>query len=273
VGNRPNVLEEILVGVRADVAARQQSRSLADVKTRAASAPSPLDGLAVLRAPGVGVVAELKRRSPSRGQLANIDDPAGLAQEYEAGGARVISVLTEQRRFGGSLEDLDQVRTAVAIPLLRKDFIYCSYQVHEARAHGADLVLLIVAMLEQNALVGLRERVESLGMTAVVEVHTEEEATRALDAGARVIGVNARDLRTLRVDRSRFEQIAPGLPSDVVKIAESGVRGPLDLIEYAAAGADAVLVGTGLVTTSDPRAAVAELVTAGAHPATPRASR
>jgi indole-3-glycerol phosphate synthase len=273
VGNRPNVLEEILVGVRADVAARQQSRSLADVKARAASAPSPLDGLAVLRAPGVGVVAEVKRRSPSRGQLANIDDPAGLAQEYEAGGARIISVLTEQRRFGGSLEDLDQVRTAVAIPLLRKDFIYCSYQVHEARAHGADLVLLIVAMLEQNALVGLRERVESLGMTAVVEVHTAEEATRALDAGARVIGVNARDLRTLRVDRSRFEQIAPGLPSEVVKIAESGVRGPLDLIEYAAAGADAVLVGTGLVTTSDPRAAVAELVTAGAHPATPRASR
>jgi len=174
VGNRPNVLEEILVGVRADVAARQQSRSLADVKARAASAPSPLDGLAVLRAPGVGVVAELKRRSPSRGQLANIDDPAGLAQEYEAGGARIISVLTEQRRFGGSLDDLDQVRTAVAIPLLRKDFIYCSYQVHEARAHGADLVLLIVAMLEQNALVGLRERVESLGMTAVVEVHTAE---------------------------------------------------------------------------------------------------
>jgi indole-3-glycerol phosphate synthase len=182
-------------------------------------------------------------------------------------------VLTEQRRFDGSLDDLDQVRAAVTIPLLRKDFIYCSYQVHEARAHGADLVLLIVAMLEQNALVGLRERVESLGMTAMVEVHTEEEASRALDAGARVIGVNARDLRTLRVDRSRFEQIAPGLPSDVVKIAESGVRGPLDLIEYAAAGADAVLVGTGLVTTSDPRGAVAELVTAGAHPATPRASR
>jgi indole-3-glycerol phosphate synthase len=134
-------------------------------------------------------------------------------------------------------------------------------------------VLLIVAMLEQNALVGLRERVESLGMTAVVEVHTADEATRALDAGARVIGVNARDLRTLRVDRSRFEQIAPGLPTHVVKIAESGVRGPLDLIEYAAAGADAVLVGTGLVTTSDPRGAVAELVTAGAHPATPRPSR
>ena len=155
----------------------------------------------------------------------------------------MISVLTEERRFGGSLDDLDAVRAAVQIPVLRKDFVVGSYQVHEARAHGADVVLLIVAALEQNALIGLRERIESLGMTALVEVHTEEEASRALDAGARVIGVNARDLRTLDVDRSTFERIAPGLPSEIVKIAESGVRGPLDLIEYAAAGADAVLVG------------------------------
>ena len=157
--------------------------------------------------------------------------------------------------------------------MLRKDFVVGSYQVHEARAHGADVVLLIVAALEQNTLIGLRERIESLGMTALVEVHTEDEASRALDAGARVIGVNARNLKTLEVDRSTFERIAPGLPSDVVKIAESGVRGPLDLIEYAAAGADAVLVGENLVTTADPRHAVAELVTAGAHPATPRRSR
>ena len=160
----------------------------------------------------------------------------------------MISVLTEQRRFGGSLDDLDAVRAEVRIPVLRKDFVLGSYQVHEARAHGADVVLLIVAALAQNALIGLRERIESLGMTALVEVHTEEEASRALDAGARVIGVNARDLRTLEVDRSTFERIAPGLPSYVVKIAESGVRGPLDLIEYAAAGADAVLVGESLVT-------------------------
>jgi indole-3-glycerol phosphate synthase len=229
--------------------------------------------LLALRAPGVGVIAEVKRRSPSKGELATITDPAKLAVEYEAGGARMISVLTEQRRFGGSLEDLDSVRAAVRIPVLRKDFVVCSYQVHEARAHGADVVLLIVAALDQNALIGLRERIESLGMTAVVEVHTEDEASRALDAGAQVIGVNARDLRTLAVDRSTFERIAPGLPSGVVKIAESGVRGPLDLIEYAAAGADAVLVGEGLVTTANPRHAVAELVTAGAHPATPRPSR
>ena len=219
------------------------------------------------------MIAEVKRRSPSKGALATIDDPAALAVEYEAGGARMISVLTEQRRFGGSLDDLDAVRARVQVPVLRKDFVVGSYQVHEARAHGADVVLLIVAALEQNALIGLRERIESLGMTALVEVHTEDEASRALDAGARVIGVNARNLKTLEVDRSTFERIAPGLPSDVVKIAESGVRGPLDLIEYAAAGADAVLVGEGLVTTSDPRHAVAELVTAGAHPATPRRAR
>ena len=147
-----------------------------------------------------------------------------------------ISVLTEGRWFGGSLDDLAAVRAAVNIPVLRKDFVVSSYQVHEARAHGADLVLLIVAALEQNVLMGLLERIESLGMTALVEVHDEEEADRALEAGAQVIGVNARDLRTLEVDRSVFERIAPGLPNSVVKIAESGVRGPHDLIRYASAG-------------------------------------
>ena len=167
----------------------------------------------------------------------------------------MISVLTERRRFGGSLADLDAVRAAVDVPVLRKDFIVTSYQVHEARAHGADLVLLIVAALEQNVLHGLLERVESLGMTALVEVHTEDEADRALAAGAAVIGVNARDLTTLQVDRRRFERIAPGLPNGVVKMAESGVRGPHDLIGYAAAGADAVLVGEGLVTAGDARQA------------------
>jgi indole-3-glycerol phosphate synthase len=269
----PSVLDEIVDGVRADVSARQEHTPLDVVKAAAAVARAPRDALTVLRQPGVGVIAEVKRRSPSRGSLATIDDPARLAHEYAAGGARLISVLTEERRFGGSLADLDAVRAAVQIPLLRKDFVVSSYQVHEARAHGADVVLLIVAALEQNALVGLRERIESLGMTALVEVHTEDEASRAIDAGAQVIGVNARNLKTLEVDRSTFERIAPGLPSDVVKIAESGVRGPLDLIEYAAAGADAVLVGENLVTTSDPRHAVAELVTAGAHPATPRRAR
>ncbi len=268
-----SVLDDILDGVRTDVAQRQEQTSLDRVRGAAQDAPPARDALSALREPGVGVIAEVKRRSPSRGPLADITEPGRLAAAYADGGARVISVLTEQRRFGGSLADLDDVRAQVDIPVLRKDFVVTSYQVHEARAHGADLLLLIVAALEQNALVGLIERVHSLGMVALVEVHDEQEADRALAAGAQVIGVNARDLRTLDVDRSVFERVAPGLPSDVVTIAESGVRGPHDLIRYAGAGADAVLVGEGLVTHKSPRDAVAELVTAGSHPATPRSSR
>lgn len=268
-----SVLDEILAGVREDVERRQQQTPLEQVRELALAAPPPLDGYAALRKPGVAVIAEVKRSSPSKGRLAEIADPAELASEYAAGGARCISVLTEGRWFGGSLADLAAVRAEVKIPVLRKDFVISSYQVHEARAHGADMVLLIVAALEQNALVGLLERIESLGMTALVEVHDEDEADRALEAGAQVIGVNARNLRTLEVDRSVFERIAPGLPNSVVKIAESGVRGPLDLIRYASAGADAVLVGEGLVTQKSPREAVAELVNAGNHPATPRPVR
>ena len=268
-----NVLDEIVAGVREELAAREALIPLDEIKAAALDAPPALDALAALRAPGVGVIAEVKRRSPSKGSLADIPDPAELAAQYAAGGARVISVLTERRRFGGSHADLAAVRAVVEVPILCKDFIVTSYQVHEARAHGADVVLLIVAALEQNALLGLLERVESLGMTALVEVHTEAEADRALEAGASVIGVNARNLTTLQVDRSTFEKIAPGLPSGVVKVAESGVRGPHDLISYAAAGADAVLVGEGLVTAGDARQAVADLVVAGSHPATPRTTR
>lgn len=267
------VLDSIIEGVRADVAAREAVISLADIKARAQDAPPPLNVMAALREPGIAVIAEVKRASPSRGELANIADPAQLAQAYEAGGARIISVLTEQRRFNGSLADLDAVRAAVSIPVLRKDFVIKPYQIHEARAHGADLLLLIVAALEQPVLESLLERTESLGMTALVEVHTEEEADRALQAGATVIGVNARDLKTLEVDRDCFSRIAPGLPSNVIRVAESGVRGTADLLAYAGAGADAVLVGEGLVTSGDPRTAVADLVTAGTHPSCPKPAR
>lgn len=267
------VLDEILAGVREDLAIREAQVPLDEIKQAAAQASPPKDAYTKLRAPGVGVIAEVKRASPSKGQLAEIPDPAELAKEYAAGGARAVSVLTEGRWFGGSLDDFAAVRAAVDVPLLRKDFIVSSYQVHEARAYGADLVLLIVAALDQNTLSGLLDRIESLGMTALVEVHDEEETDRALEAGGKVIGINARNLRTLEVDRTVFERIAPGLPNDVVKIAESGVRGPHDLIRYASAGADAVLVGEGLVTQKSPRDAVAELVTAGSHPATPRPAR
>ena len=262
-----SVLADILDGVRADLADRQRGTPLDRLKETVARAPSPRDVLGALRCTEVAVIAEVKRASPSKGALAAIADPAALAQDYEAGGARVISVLTEPRRFGGSLDDLASVRDAVRIPVLRKDFIVSSYQLWEARAFGADMVLLIVAALEQNALVSLVERALSIGLVPLVEVHTRDELDRALDAGATVIGINARDLATLEVYRGVFSRLAPLIPDGIVKVAESGVRGPHDLLAYAAAGADAVLVGESLVTGKDPRLAVADLVTAGSHPA------
>jgi indole-3-glycerol phosphate synthase len=262
-----SVLDEILEGVRADLITRQRDVPLDRLKQAAARADSPRNVLAVLKGEDVAVIAEVKRASPSKGALAAIADPAALAIDYEAGGARVISVLTEPRRFGGSLEDLAAVRDAVRVPVLRKDFVISSYQLWEARAHGADMVLLIVAALAQNALVSLVERAMSIGLVPLVEVHTDAELDRALEAGAKVIGVNARNLATLEVDRSVFARLAPQVPDGVIKIAESGIRGPHDLLAYAAAGADAVLVGESLVTGKDPRSAVADLVTAGSHPA------
>lgn len=268
-----SILESIVEGAREDLAEREAAVPFEEIKRRSAAAAPPHDAFAALQAGGVGVIAEVKRRSPSKGELAEIGEPADLARDYAAAGARVISVLTEQRRFGGSLADLDAVRARVNVPVLRKDFIVSPYQVHEARAHGADMVLLIVAALEQNALEGLLDRVESLGMTALVEVHTAEEADRALEAGAKVVGINARNLHTLEVTRDVFGRIAPGLPQEVLKVAESGVRGPSDLMAYAGSGADAVLVGEGLVTSDNPRTALTQLVTAGSHPACPRPSR
>jgi indole-3-glycerol phosphate synthase len=262
-----SVLDEILEGVRADLAVRQEHTPLDQLKEAARQAAAPRDLMAVLRRPDVAVIAEVKRSSPAKGALAPITDPAALARDYQAGGASIISVLTEPRRFGGSLADLVAVRQAVAVPVLRKDFVISSYQLWEARAHGADMILLIVAALDQNALVSLVERALSIGLVPLVEAHTDSEVARAVEAGAKVIGVNARDLTTLALDREVFGRLAPLMPPDVIKIAESGVRGPRDLLAYAAAGADAVLVGESLVTGKDPRSAVADLVTAGSHPA------
>ncbi|GAB6904070.1 indole-3-glycerol phosphate synthase TrpC [Kineosporia succinea] len=262
------VLDEILVGVKADLAERQAVTPLEKLQERAAQLPSAKPAESVLRhGDTVKVIAEVKRSSPSKGSLAEISDPAGLAGEYESGGASVISVLTEKHRFGGSLEDLANVRAAVDVPVLRKDFVFTSYQVWEARATGADAILLIVAALEQEALVSLIERVQSVGMTPLVEVHDEEEVKRAVDAGATVIGVNARNLKTLEVDRNTFARLAPTIPSGIVRIAESGVRGPHDVLDYARSGAHAVLVGESLVIGNNPRGAVADLVAAGSHPA------
>lgn len=261
------VLDEILAGVKTDLERRMAQASLDAVKEQAARQDSALDPMPRFRAHGVSVIAEVKRASPSKGVLAAIKDPAGLAADYEAGGAAAISVLTEERRFGGSVDDLRSVRATVSVPVLRKDFITTAYQLWEARAAGADLALLIVAALQQEALVSLIERAESMGLTPLVEVHDEAELSRALDAGARLVGVNARDLRTLEVHRDTFARLAPMIPDDVVTVAESGVRGPHDVIEYARLGADVVLVGETLVTVANPRSTVADLVAAGAHPA------
>lgn len=266
-----SVLDEIVAGVREDLAARQLVRPLEAVKAAAQDLPAPRDAAVALRDhPGTAVIAEVKRASPSRGALADIPDPATLARQYAEGGAAAVSVLTEGRRFGGSLTDLRAVRAAVDLPVLRKDFIVSSYQLWEAREAGADIVLLIVAALEQPALVSLVERAESLGLTALVEVHDADEVRRALDAGASIIGVNARDLTTLEVDDTTFARVAPSIPDGVLRVAESGIRSATDVVRCAQLGADAVLVGEALVTGADPRTAVADMVAAGAHPTSSR---
>jgi indole-3-glycerol phosphate synthase len=259
----PSVLDSIVEGVREDLAEREAALPLRVLERQIEPAQPPARGLDALRGPGVAVVAEVKRRSPSKGPLAPIPDPAILASAYAAGGAAAISVLTERRRFGGSLADLDAVRSAVDVPVLRKDFVVTSYQVVEARAHGADLVLLIVAALDQPLLLDLLQQIEGLGMTALVEVHDEQEADRAVAAGASLLGINARNLKTLEVDRDTFARVRPRLPAEAPVIAESGVRGPDDVRTYGAAGAAAVLVGESAVTGGDPRQAVAHLVAAG----------
>lgn len=261
------VLEDIVSGVLEDLQARRDQVSLDELKAMAERQPDVRDTMRRLRTSGVSVIAEVKRASPSAGSLAEIADPAALASSYEAGGASVISVLTEPRRFNGSLQDLRAVRAAVDIPVLRKDFIVSSYQLWEARAYGADVVLLIVAALEQNALVGLIERARSIGLTPLVEVHDVQELARAVDAGADLIGVNARNLKTLEVIPETLTRLVPQIPDGIVRVAESGVRGPHDVIELARAGADAVLVGESLVRGREPSSAVADLVAAGAHPA------
>ena len=264
-----SVLDDIIAGVRQDLKEREDRVPLARIKEMETQVPEAKDALGALRGRdgAVKIISEVKRSSPSKGALAAIPDPAALASTYEAGGASVISVLTEQRRFNGSLADLDAVRAAVDIPILRKDFIVTPYQIHEARAHGADLVLLIVAALEQNVLVALLERTRSLGMEALVETHSRLEALRAMEAGASISGVNARNLKTLEVDRSTVEQVIDVIPQDVVAVAESGVANAHDVFEYAKWGADAVLVGEALVTSGDPRASIQDMVSAGQHPA------
>ncbi len=243
------MLADLTAGAVEDAEARALTRPLAEVERDALAQSPALDALSFLApADRVKIIAEVKRASPSRGDLAAIPDPALQASRYQEGGASAISVLTEGRRFKGSLADLEAVRAAVSVPVLRKDFIATPYQVFEARASGADLVLLIVAALEQSLLAGLHDLVLKLGMTPLVETHSAEEVSRAADLGARLIGVNARDLTTFELDRDLFGRVAGSIPADAIKVAESAVLAPADVAHYRAAGADAVLVGEALVT-------------------------
>ncbi len=263
-----SVLDDINAGVREDMEARQRLVTLAELKERAAAAAPARDAWTALGGPlaerdQLKVIAEIKRRSPSKGDLAGIADPASLAVQYADGGASVISVLTEQRRFNGSLADLDAVRAAVDIPLLRKDFMLDEYQIWEARAHGADVILLIVASLSDAQLQEFTALSRELGMNALVETHTAEEVERAVAADARIIGVNVRNLKTLDVDRSVFGGLAGSIPAGALIVAESGVRGVEDVRHYAANGANAILVGEALVSDATPRERIAEFVAAG----------
>jgi indole-3-glycerol phosphate synthase len=251
-----SVLDGIIAGVVEDLRQRISETPLSQLRSRVADVPPALDPLPAFREPGVSIIAEVKRKSPSKGELADIPDPASLAGQYAKGGAAAISVLTERRRFGGSLADLDAVREHVDIPVLRKDFIVDTYQLWEARAHGADLALLMVVSLGDGQLAELMGLCDELGLTALVESHTAEEVGRAVDAGAKLLGINARDLTTLKVDRSIFAELAPLVPDGTVRVAESGVASAQDVAEYHRAGADVVLVGEALVRSGDPRTAV-----------------
>jgi len=257
------VLDELFAGSIADALTRREALSIERVEKAALSQTPALNALDFLApASQIKILAEVKRASPSRGQMAEIPDPAALAKIYAENGASAISVLTEERKFKGSLADLVSVRANVSVPLLRKDFIANEYQILEARAAGADIVLLIVAGLAQKDIERLKHFTEQLGMTAFVETHSEDELKRALDVDTKLVGINARDLSTFETDRNLFGKLAHLIPHDVIKVAESAVRNSDDVAHYRAAGADVALVGEALVT-NDPAAMLKSFLAAG----------
>jgi indole-3-glycerol phosphate synthase len=253
-----SVLDSIIEGVREDLAARRLPMS--QLLEALEVAPPVRDCLATLLTEDISVIAEVKRSSPSKGALAPITDPAGLAASYAEAGAAVISVLTEQRRFGGTLADLDSVRSSVELPILRKDFMIDEYQFYEARAHGADVILLIVAALSRNQLEDYFLLSKELGMRALIEVHTPGELESALSISPEIVGVNSRNLKTLEVDTQAFAQLIPQIPSTIARVAESGISLRSD-VEYAHEhGATAILVGEALVRSGNPNVAMGQLL-------------
>jgi indole-3-glycerol phosphate synthase len=253
-----SALDSIIAGVREDL--EQRRLPMGKLLEQLEMAPPVRDCLTNLLTEEISIISEIKRSSPSKGSLAPIDDPAGLAAQYEQAGATVISVLTERRRFGGSLDDLDIVRKAVDIPILRKDFMVSEYQFYEARAHGADVVLLIVAALSQNQLDDYYQLSKELGMKALVEVHTHDELERALEISPEIVGVNSRNLKTLEVDTQAFSQLIPQIPSGIARVAESGISKRDDVVFAHECGATAILVGEALVRAQSPSVAINELL-------------
>ncbi|MBI4886704.1 MAG: indole-3-glycerol phosphate synthase TrpC [Acidobacteria bacterium] len=261
----PDLLRTIVAAAERVTAVRREREPRAALQRRAAAAaPDRVRFEQALEADGrVNVIAECKRRSPSKGVLVADYDPAAIARAYERGGAAAISVLTEPTCFDGTLAHLEAVRKAVSLPLLRKDFIVDEYQVLEARAAGADAVLLIVAALEQDELVRLQARAHELGLAALVEVHDEVELSRAVDAGARLVGVNNRNLRTLQVDVDASYRLAARMPRGVIGVSESGLQSRADLERLAGAGFRAFLIGERFMTDPDPEAAIRALIGVG----------
>ncbi|WP_221584394.1 indole-3-glycerol phosphate synthase TrpC [Microbacterium sp. G2-8] len=257
-----SLLADLTTGAVEDAERRRSELPLSAVERRAEAQPSALDAVGFLSSDdAIRVIAEVKRASPSRGDLAAIPDPAHQARLYAEGGAAAISVLTEGRRFKGSLDDLTAVKCAVEVPVLRKDFIATPYQVAEARAAGADLVLLIVAGLERRALAELFALITEMGMTPLVEAHSRDEVQVAADLGAPIIGVNVRDLTDFSLDRDLFARLAPEIPNGTIRVAESAVSVPDDVVRYRRDGADAVLIGEALVT-GDPVATLTSFISA-----------
>ena len=257
------MLSDLYAGSLADADRRLETTPLSVVERMALSRQPALDAMAAL-APSetIKILAEVKRASPSRGTMASIPDPAALAEIYSTNGASAISVLTEERKFLGSLADLEAVRERVAVPLLRKDFIATEHQILEARAAGADIILLIVAGLRESEIARLMKFTFELGMTPFIETHTEDELKTAIGLDAKFIGVNARDLSTFQTDRDLFSKLVELIPSDVIKVAESAVRNAEDVTHYRRSGADVVLVGEALVT-NDPAAMLKSFLAAG----------
>jgi indole-3-glycerol phosphate synthase len=255
------VLDSIIQGVREDLAKRR--KSLGQIHEEMSQAAPVRDAHLALDGDEMKVIAEVKRSSPSKGALSTIADPAALAEKYQSAGASVVSVLTEERRFKGSLADLDAVRSRVDIPILRKDFMVDEYQFFEARAHGADVILLIVAALSKSQLKDFFDIATELKMAALIEVHTADELERALEIGPRIVGVNSRNLKTLEVDPAAFADLIPRIPSELIRVAESGISSRSDVEFAQSAGAGAILVGEALVTSGDPDLAMRTLLGRG----------